>query len=324
MPLSSHSEAERKFWQNPELVDGFLQFLDPAETLQLALAHKKTRSILKGSRAWRLLIQRNSPLTEQDVDHLVAILMLKKDARDHILDVLHSICETNTPTRESQLHIGCPNHAKGHSVSQEGFRLLEKVESTFGTTLLTVEHVFDDLGGVNVLSILGSRLSRQQKRITFSHIKNLVLSTEKEAENFLVLVGASSLTTIGYLEVEPSVGRHSLGLLAQGLHCVTLGLVDAQRKDLESGSREDLRILWNALGWHDGHLLVTAGEHFQLFAKSDGEASWNRLSHIMDLSEEEWIRQECECPGCYLDAIANNEYDDTDDDTNDDTTEDDA
>ena len=272
----------------------------------------------------RILIQRNSPLTEQDVDHLVAILMLKKDARDHILDVLHSICETNTPTWESQLHIGCPNHAKGHSVSQEGFRLLEKVESTFGTTLLTVEHV--DLFGAYVnLSILGSRLSRQQKKITFSDIKNLVLCTEKEVENFLVLVGASSLTTIGYLEVEPSVGRHSLGLLAQGLHHgVTLGLVEAQKKDLESGSREDLRILWNALRWHDGSLLVTAGAHFQLFAKSEGEASWNRLSHIMDMSEEEWIRQECECTECYLDAIANNEYDDTDDDTNDDTTKDDA
>ena len=242
----------------------------------------------------RILIQRNSPLTEQDVDHLVAILMLKKDARDHILDVLHSICETNTPTWESQLHIGCPNHAKGHSVSQEGFRLLEKVESTFGTTLLTVEHV--DLFGAYVnLSILGSRLSRQQKKITFSDIKNLVLSTEKEAENFLVLVGASSLTTIGYLEVAPSVGRHSLGLLAQGLHHgVTLGLVEAQKKDLESGSREDLRILWNALRWHDGNLLVTAGAHFQLFAKSEGEASWNSLCHIMDLSEEEWIQQECD------------------------------
>ena len=292
MPLSRQCEAEQKFWQNPELVDGFLQFLDPAETLQLALAHKKTRSILKGSRAWRLLIKRNSPLTEQDVDHLVAILMLKKDARDHILDVLHSICETNTPTLESQLHIGCPNHFKGHSVSQEGFRLLEKVEATFRTTLLTVEDV--DLCGAYVLSILGSRLCRQQKKIKFSNIRDLVLSTEKEAENFLVLVGASSLTTIGYLEVAPTVGRQSLGLLAQGLHCVTLGLVDAQKKDLESGSREDLRILWNALRWHDGNLLVTAGAHFQLFAKSEGEASWNRLCHIMDLSEEEWIQQECD------------------------------
>ena len=47
MPLSRQCEAEGKFWQNPELVDGFLQFLDPAETPQLALAHKKTRSILK-------------------------------------------------------------------------------------------------------------------------------------------------------------------------------------------------------------------------------------------------------------------------------------
>ena len=86
MSAPTQRNAEQKFWQNPELVEGFLRFLDPAATLQLALAHKKTRSILQGSWAWKCLVKRNSPLAEQDVDHLVAIMKLKKDARNHILD----------------------------------------------------------------------------------------------------------------------------------------------------------------------------------------------------------------------------------------------
>ena len=67
MSLSIQKEAEHKFWQNTELVEGFLKFLDPEATFQLALAHKKTRSILKGSWAWRCLVKRKSHLTEQDV-----------------------------------------------------------------------------------------------------------------------------------------------------------------------------------------------------------------------------------------------------------------
>ena len=80
-------------WQTPELVEGLLPFLDPASTLELALAHKKTRSILKGSRVWKHLIKRSSPVDLDVVDHLVAIMKLMKDARGHILDLLVSICD---------------------------------------------------------------------------------------------------------------------------------------------------------------------------------------------------------------------------------------
>ena len=52
MSAPTQKNAEQKFWQNPELVEGFLRLLDPAATLQLALAHKKTRSIVQGS--WAL------------------------------------------------------------------------------------------------------------------------------------------------------------------------------------------------------------------------------------------------------------------------------
>ena len=76
MSRSGSREAEQKVWQTPELVEGLLPFLDPASTLELALAHKKTRTILKGSRVWKRLIKRCSPVDLDVVDHLVAIMKL--------------------------------------------------------------------------------------------------------------------------------------------------------------------------------------------------------------------------------------------------------
>ena len=205
MSAPTQRNAEQKFWQNPELVEGFLRFLDPAATLQLALAHKKTRSILQGSWAWKCLVKRNSPLAEQDVDHLVAIMKLKKDARNHILDVFHSICETSPPPRfgYNSLQMDCPYHSEGHSVSLAVFLLLEKVEAAFGTTLLTVEDLHLAQCDRRILSILGSRFARQQKMVSSSNIGSITLDTKMDIENLVVLVQASSLTTIRYLDISP-------------------------------------------------------------------------------------------------------------------------
>ena len=297
MSASSRRNAEQKFWQNPELVEGFLKFLDPAATLQLALAHKKTRSILKGSWAWKCLVKRNSPLAEQDVDHLVAIMKLKKDARNHILDVLHSICETGPPPRigYKSLQMGCPYHSEGHSVSLAEFLLLEKVEAAFGTTLLTVEDLHLAQCDRRILSILGSRFARQQKMVSSSNIGFITLDTKMDIENLLVLVQASPLTTIRYLDLSPRcLGGDGWRLLAEGLQNVSLGEVHAQKRDLESGSWNDLRVLWKALG-HNGHLYVYTDRSSLYFAKDEGEASWISLCQMMDLTEGDWLQQQQEC-----------------------------
>ena len=292
MSAPTQRNAEQKFWQNPELVEGFLRFLDPAATLQLALAHKKTRSILQGSWAWKCLVKRNSPLAEQDVDHLVAIMKLKKDARNHILDVFHSICETSIPPRFGYkfLQMDCPYHSEGHSVSLAVFQLLEKVEAAFGTTLLTVEDLHLAQCDRRILSILGSRFARQQKMVSSSNIGFITLDTKMDIENLVVLVQASSLTTIRYLDISPPcLGGDGWRLLAEGLQNVSLGEVHAQKRDLESGSWNDLRVLWKALG-HNGH-----DRRSLYFAKDEGAASWIRLCQIMDLTEGYWLQQQHEC-----------------------------
>ena len=46
---SEQSEAEKKFWESPELIDTLLSFLDLESTLHLAKAHEVTRNILESS-----------------------------------------------------------------------------------------------------------------------------------------------------------------------------------------------------------------------------------------------------------------------------------
>ena len=70
-----------------------------------------------------------------------------------------------------------------------------------------------------------------------------------DVENLLVMVQASPLATIRYLEIgPPCLGGDGWRLLAEGLRTqsVTLSNVFAHMRDIQSGSRDDLRVLWKA------------------------------------------------------------------------------
>ena len=93
-------------------------------------------------------------------------------------------------------------------------------------------------------------------------------------------------------------------LLAEGLQSHP-GLLEAaftSKEPLESGRKEDLRVLWDALK-PDGRLEVEleVEGHWvfvnELLEKSDGEAAWTRLCQSKDLSKEEWVAQYEESDG---------------------------
>ena len=191
---SGKFEAEQKFWQTPELVQGLLPYLDLESTLRLAQTHKKTQSILQGSRVWTNLIKRSSPLNQLDrVEHLVAILKLLEDTESNMLDLLDAICEANPGESVNQrILIDCPRHPDSHhSISVDGFLLLEKVEAAFGTTEQTVRSIgFWLFVNGPLLSALASRLSRQQQKLTTFYIGTIGLSSNEEAEDFKILMQA--------------------------------------------------------------------------------------------------------------------------------------
>ena len=302
MSRSGSREAERKVWQTPELIEGLLPFLDPASTLELALAHKKTRSILKGSRVWKSLIKRSSPVDLDVVDHLVAIMRLMKDARSHIFDLLVSICDPTSwdyygndnfndylnSNRSVLIH--CPSHGS-HFVSWACFELLERVESAFGTSLQTVGAISLSIAGSACLSAIGPRLSRQRQKLTSSNIRHGFVENDLDAENFKILLQNSPPTTITELFVRGDVGKQDWRSLADGLSYSALGNVSATKETLENGRWIDLRALWNALmpgGTFEVHFL---GTYTCQFVKDGGEATWTRLCHLVDMSESELVAQ---------------------------------
>ena len=201
IPSGKH-EAEQKFWQTAELVQGLLPYLDLESTLRLAKTHQKTRSILQGSRVWTNLIKRSSPLHQMDkVEHLVDILKLLEDTESNMLDLLDTICEANLSLLQpgvqggpvdQRIRIDCPRHPdSNHSISVDGFLLLEKVEGAFGTTEQTVWSIrLHFVVNGPLLSALASRLSRQQQKLTSFFIGTIELSSNEEAEDFKVLMQA--------------------------------------------------------------------------------------------------------------------------------------
>ena len=153
------SEAAKKFWGMPELVNKLLPFLDLESTLNLAKVHQLTRDILQGSFDWNKLIsstriqdpgnlQYNADILEEKmevVNLLVGILKLMMDPRANMLDLLDTICKRSLPwiveNTFDTVTLSCPNHQDSHKVPIGKFLLLEAVEAAFGSSEQKLEAI---------------------------------------------------------------------------------------------------------------------------------------------------------------------------------------
>ena len=303
---SPHSEAEKKFWATPELIEQLLPYLNLQSTMSLAKIHQMTQNVLQGRRVWKKVIQRNCPIVGLDhVKHFVAILKTLKGPEDHILVLLDAICESNTPFKSDsfphvaapKVQMSCPRHQEGcHDVSLDGFGLLEEVEGAFGTTQQTVEAIIDSpmrsiTAGMCVpfflsassFSALGSRMSRQEKEVEFPDIC-LDIKDIKDAESFkeamqnIQLQWTVSLLTLSpyCLFVEENLGREGWELVAEGLqlHPGAVTYVETSKEALAGVSKEDLRGIWDAL-IQDGGFKIThfaePGQPSEAVKKEDGD-----------------------------------------------------
>ena len=115
MSSATNREAEKKFWQMPELVESFLPFLDPGSVSRLSLLHPLTVEILEGAPAWKKLMLR-SPLEEPDVvEQLTKILQRMENPKPLQLDLLEYICEKKPGVQEWQrVSVSCPCNTSGH------------------------------------------------------------------------------------------------------------------------------------------------------------------------------------------------------------------
>ena len=316
---SVHSEAEKKFWATPELVQQFLPYLDLNSTRVLAKIHQMTQNILHGKRDWEKLIQRNCPVVGLDqTKQFVEILKTLEGPEDHILVLLDAICESNLVIKPDQfahfsapkVQMGCPRHQEEgrHDVSLAGFDLLEQVEGAFGTTLQTVLAIEDtpakSIGAgcnvpfymsVSTFSAIGSRMSRQQKKLEFPHIifPLLDIGDIEDAERFkeVMLQWKSTLLDLPPyrspygLYVKGNIGPEGWKLLAEGLqlHPELVTFIETSKEALDGVTKEDLRSIWDAMA-QDGCFRIS---YFDV-KKEDGDGAWERLENLVDMEEAAW------------------------------------
>ena len=218
--------AEEKFWRTPELIESLLTFLDLDSILRLAESHELTRNILQGLHNRSKLIQRSCPqndandnpeLQKKHVDtvkHLAAALMKLMDGSEaFLLDLLDLICHRfaavdDTPLGQDWLHLSCPRHLDGHLVSSHGFVLLEIVEGTFGTTKQSIEDFKVRALEEPMLSVLSSRLSRQEVMPTgTSSVEAVHIRSTEDARCLRTLKQCFPEWETPYMCVEGDIGR---------------------------------------------------------------------------------------------------------------------
>ena len=167
--MSLEISAEDQFWATPELLEMLLPYLNAASTFNLAQAVFSSKKdsvvlgILQRSLVWNRLIERSLPfflspvfsiasyfpsmleIKMNTVVFLAAILKMFKDPVPLEMDLLFFICKRFPPFVDQEQvdlsHHLPPHHFWTHSVSPEGFVLLEKVESALGITKQKIEFI---------------------------------------------------------------------------------------------------------------------------------------------------------------------------------------
>ena len=160
------SDAERKFWQRPELVEMLLEKLDAGSTLNLAKAHTLTSLILQGAsgtlKPWKRLISLVSQDLEDDgsfqqqrgmVQQMAGSVLAKMENPEPLLkELLHLICAKHVG---GSIKLSCPCPVSQHSVSSMGFVLLEDCEGRLSSAEQSLERFI--VRGVNPAWDMDSR-----------------------------------------------------------------------------------------------------------------------------------------------------------------------
>ena len=215
-----------------------------------------------------------------NISHLTRILSQMENPKVPLLELLHVICERFPPVLFSPeehvypfspeengqpmaFHLRCPCK-RTHSVTHLGFLLLEKVEGTLGSAEQEVESVF--LGNLEepCFSALESRASRQEKKVGKVEAIRFVCNDQDPVDHtmgklYSLQKNCQKLTFSGLWiwdcredEEAPRpkrLGQDFWAQLAKALKLDNFGAHEiwATRHDLQGGSRDDLRAIWDAM-----------------------------------------------------------------------------
>ena len=303
------SEAERKFWRSPELVEGLLHFLDPTSLLQLGQAHQLTIGILQGTYNWSRFIRRSCPHPtpeplrfEERIEPIIGILQTIGNPHSHLMELLEFICEscfpldsTGDPFGPQYVKVTCSTHGD-HVVSPLGFQLLELVEAATGSSELKIESVLIGYMKESLIQALKSRVMRQEGMISQVDAWAFICRSQDDAEALLTLVQSTEVFGFRRLGICGPIGKAGWAALAEALRVLPplvlqtmfeqertgfQAMVVSGRQLMLDGRREDVRAVWDALPVGSHLLMVSAAEGHMLFDKV-AEEDWDRLELYLD------------------------------------------
>jgi len=320
------SDAERKFWASPELLETLFSWLDLEAAFNLAQVVDKKSLQIGGitSKVWNKLIRSNCPvdvggrlfggfLYDRDsfytryhglklqearraMKKLATILKLMEQPKDLLLDFLDVICEGLPPLTHvvNQLQIVCPRHLQPHNVSTAGFLLLEEVEGVLGSSKQRIHSM--EMAYLNEPTILAisSRMTRQQDPVTSIRIKYRVdIETEKGARAFHTLMsGQIEQGDTFPLWVKGSLGAGGWEAVAKALQ-LQPGLVHSistSNRGLAEGKKDDIKNIWDTAGL-EGFVLYQTSSDMDWdwgYHVTKPDDDWERLEQILYMSEAEF------------------------------------
>ena len=338
--------AERKFWNSPDHVEKLLPFLDASSTLNLAQAqaqanpkkHPLITEILIGTFNWTRFIKRTCPdlsnlrdwdgsleQKKAEMGPIIEVLKLMGKPQAHLLKLLHLLLDklpSLTGIDENKITVTCPEH-EAHSMTLEGFCLLEEVEAAMDSSEQKIESIsnmgslcyipWDYLGGdikEASLSALSSRVERQEGqgvKIKTTEIHAFRCSNLNNAVALHNLVRSSeSFVLSSQLQIFGPIGEAGWAALAQACQLPQFSgfrgiLVAGGREFLLEGRREDVRALWDTSregldvvdGIPDTDLDFRVAwwhggiSHLKNEDEVYTEAEWKRLVQFLDKSEDE-------------------------------------
>ena len=330
----SKDDAERTFWQVPELIEYMLPFLDGESLLNLAKVHPLTTKVLKNkskmrSKMWKGLVsQIHEPwwTEERDLQVLKDLLQLMGAPETLLLELLHMICEKYPSEedepywwdRREEIVVSCPCNMSHHSVAPLGFRILESVEGAVRSTIQKVERVAiehltgQDWTGDDWLNALGARMKRQHEMVTEVNVNLLFCDDQNDAENAQALLMRSQKVELSKIWVTGDLGENGWTALAEALSTfpgLFLDQVEVDNRQYMLGARkEDLRRVWEKLHEEDGAWwLMFEWDNFADAVVRKEEVpgdenkwfnkwvGWEKFEEILVVTEEEyWLAMESE------------------------------
>ena len=305
-------DAAKKFWTIPELGEKLVSFLDPLSTLRLFQSNKMDEETMQKSltsKTWSKLIRQSSvnelsrfdsnfEKQKEDVKVLVKILHFVEleELRTFLMLLLDLICETN-PGRHLQMI--CPCRPDPHSISPEGFLLLEEVEGAFGSTeqsLQSIRSFGNSWHESELLLAISSRMSRQKKETVTSIWTCLVqVNDNSSVEAFINLLQGQRVSVRRLNLRNAEFGEEGWQALAGALRgkpkdkLALDQVVISRQQDLTDVRRESIKDIWEATRY-GFEVFNGDGSYSQRVDKTryDWEQAWTRLRQIGDMTEDEF------------------------------------